>query len=120
MLWHVFSNLVNNAIKFRRRDGQPHIAVHAAVEGDRVVVRVEDDGIGLSAEELAKVFTRFYQVTASAEGSGVGLNICKRIAEDLGGRIRMESPGKGKGSTVVVELPLGPTAPASQTGGSRA
>jgi len=107
MLWHVFSNLVNNAIKFRRREGTPHIAVRAAVEGQRVVVRVEDDGIGLTAEELEKVFTRFYQSTASSEGSGVGLSICKRITEDLGGRIRMESPGKGQGSTVVVDFPVG-------------
>jgi signal transduction histidine kinase len=107
MLWHVFSNLVNNAIKFRRREGQPHIAVRAAVVGDRVVVRVEDDGIGLSPEELAKVFTRFFQVTAATEGSGVGLSICKRITEDLGGSIRMESPGRGRGATVIVEFPLG-------------
>jgi len=107
MLWHVFSNLVNNAIKFRRRDGQPHIAVRAAVEGQRVVVRVEDDGIGLSAEEQAKVFTRFFQVTAATEGSGVGLSICKRITEDLGGTIRVESPGKGLGCTAIVELPVG-------------
>jgi signal transduction histidine kinase len=106
MLWHLFSNLVNNAIKFRRREGVPHIALRAVAEGGQVVVRVEDDGIGISAGDLAKVFTRFYQGTASTEGSGVGLSICKRIAEDLGGRIRMESGGPGKGATVVVELPL--------------
>ena len=105
MLWHVFSNLVNNAIKFRRREGQPHIAVRAAVEGERVTVRVEDDGIGVSAEEQEKVFTRFYQGTASTEGSGVGLSICKRITEDLGGRIRMESPGKGQGMHVRRRVP---------------
>lgn len=107
MLWHLFSNLVNNAIKFRRQEGQPHITVRAAVEGERVTVRVEDDGIGVPVEEQEKVFTRFYQGTASTEGSGVGLSICKRITEDLGGRIRMESPGKGQGCTFVVELPLG-------------
>lgn len=107
MLWHVFSNLVNNAIKFRRREGQPHISVVAAVEGSWVSVRVQDDGIGVSPEEQEKVFTRFYQGTASSEGSGVGLSICQRITEDLGGRIRMESPGPGKGSTFIVELPLG-------------
>jgi len=107
MLWHVFSNLVNNAIKFRRREGQPHIAVRAAIGGRWASVRVEDDGAGVPAEELDKVFTRFYQGTAASEGSGVGLSICKRITEDLGGRIRMESPGKGQGCTVIVELPLG-------------
>lgn len=106
MLWHVFSNLVNNAIKFRRKEGQPHIAVRAAAGNGRVIVRVEDDGIGLSVDERRKVFTRFYQVTASTEGSGVGLNICKRITEDLGGTIRVESPGKGRGTTVSVEFPL--------------
>ena len=52
----------------------------------------------MPADELGKVFTRFYQGTASTEGSGVGLNICKRITEDLGGRIRMESPGPGQGT----------------------
>jgi len=106
MLWHVFSNLVNNAIKFRRREGQPHISVTAMVKGAWVTVRIEDDGIGVSPEEQPKVFTSFYQSTASSEGSGVGLSICKRITEDLGGRIRMESPGPGKGSTFIVELPL--------------
>ncbi len=107
MLWHVFSNLVNNAIKFRRREGQPHIAVRATIEGKWVSVHVEDDGIGVAPEEQGKIFTRFYQGTASTEGSGVGLSICQRITEDLGGRIRMESGGLGKGCTFIVELPLG-------------
>jgi len=107
MLWHVFSNLVNNAIKFRRREGQPQIAVRATVAGSWVSVRVEDNGGGVPADELGKVFSRFYQGTAASEGSGVGLSICKRITEDLGGRIHMESAGIGQGCAVVVELPLG-------------
>jgi signal transduction histidine kinase len=107
MLWHVFSNLVNNAIKFRRREGQPHIVIRAAAVGTWASVRVEDDGLGVTAAELEKVFNRFYQGTAASEGSGVGLSICKRITEDLGGRIRMDSAGIGKGCTVIVDLPLG-------------
>jgi signal transduction histidine kinase len=107
MLWHVFSNLVNNAVKFRRKEGQPRIVVRAELAGGRVVVRVIDNGLGVRAEDRERVFTRFYQATASTEGSGVGLSICKRIVEDLGGTIRLESEGKGKGCTAVVELPLG-------------
>jgi PAS domain S-box-containing protein len=105
MLWHVFSNLVNNAIKFRRKEGAPRIRVVGELAGDRVAVRVEDNGIGLSPEQRGKIFSSFYQATASTEGSGVGLSICKKIVEDLGGSIRLESPGLGEGSTVTVELP---------------
>jgi PAS domain S-box-containing protein len=107
MLWHVFSNLVNNAIKFRQKGVPPRIVVRAAATGAHAVVTVEDNGIGLPPAELERVFTRFYQVTASSEGSGVGLSICKNIVTDLGGSIRLTSAGPGQGTTVEVALPLG-------------
>ncbi len=107
MLWHVFSNLVNNAIKFRRETA-PSIAVSSRWTDSEVQVRIADNGVGLSGEQREKAFSRFYQVTASSEGSGVGLSIARRIIEELGGSIGLESPGPGRGTTAVVSLPLKP------------
>lgn len=106
MLWHVFSNLLNNAIKFQKGPTGGGIAVTLAVEGDEAVVRVRDEGIGLAPEELSKVFEKFYQATASAPGSGVGLTICRMIVEGVGGRIGFESAGRFAGATAVVRLPV--------------
>jgi len=105
MLWHVFSNIINNAIKFRR-DGVPgRICIAAERSGDETLIRFADNGIGLEPEDREKVFSRFYQASASREGSGVGLTICKKIVEGLGGRIRLDSGGKDQGATVTVTLP---------------
>jgi len=106
MLWHVLSNLLSNAIKFQRRKGAAEIAISAHTQAEHVVVTVEDNGVGMSREVQEKIFSRFFQASASVEGSGVGLTICKRIVEGLGGSIRMESKGIGLGSTVEVRLPL--------------
>ena len=85
MLWHVFSNLVQNAVNFRGAQ-YPEIRIAARSEGGEVEVRVADNGRGMQPEELEKAFSRFYQSTASTEGSGVGLTICRRITRDLGGQ----------------------------------
>jgi PAS domain S-box-containing protein len=106
MLWHVFSNLINNAIKFRSGDGKAAISIRAALQDGNVLITIRDNGVGLSMEELEKVFSRFYQATSSVEGTGVGLTICKMIVEGLGGKIRLESEGQGKGTSAVVELPV--------------
>jgi PAS domain S-box-containing protein len=106
MLWHVLSNLLSNAIKFQRREGLPKISISARTQNEHVIVKIEDNGIGMSREVQERIFSRFFQATASIEGSGVGLTICKRIVEELGGSIRMESKGIGLGSAVEVTLPM--------------
>lgn len=106
MLWHVFSNLVNNAMKFRRHDVPIRVAISAEIRENEVIVRVADNGIGILPGEEEKIFEHFYQRTSSSEGSGVGLAICRRIIKDLGGRIWMESEGRDKGVTARVALPL--------------
>jgi signal transduction histidine kinase len=102
----VLTNLVSNAIKFTPSGGS--VSVLAADEGERVRVSVQDTGIGISEEELAKVFQRFYQVDSSAtrsyRGAGLGLTICKFIVEYHHGRIWAESQ-VGKGSTFSFTLP---------------
>jgi PAS domain S-box-containing protein len=106
MFWHAFSNIINNAIKFRRQDVPLEIAISARPQGGNVLVEISDNGIGLEEGNREKVFNRFYQVTASSEGSGVGLAISRRIIEDLGGRIWIDSEGVGRGAKVSITLPL--------------
>jgi signal transduction histidine kinase len=107
MLWHVFSNLVNNAIKFRTKLVRPSVSIRAAVQDGRALVLISDNGIGLEPDEKERVFERFYQASAAFEGSGVGLTIARKIVEDLGGTIRVDSAGREKGVLVTVILPLG-------------
>jgi PAS domain S-box-containing protein len=111
MLWHLFSNLVNNAVKFQREGVRGKITVSISTEDGEARVEVRDNGIGMAGEEMPKAFSRFYQRSTASEGSGVGLTICRMIAEGLGGGIRLESDGRGKGTLAIVTLPLteGPT-----------
>ena len=121
LLWHVFSNLLNNAVKYRSRSGPCEIRVDAVREGPWAVVRLRDNGIGLTPEQLELVFERFYQASASSEGAGVGLSICARAVEAMGGTIALQSAGLGAGSTAVVRLalsrnPAAVAAPGAATG----
>jgi len=105
MLWHVFSNIIDNAIKFRRGDEPSKISVTAELRDGNVLIQVSDSGIGLEKSEVPKLLKRFYQASPSTEGSGVGLAISRRIVEDHGGKIWVDSEGLGKGATVSVMLP---------------
>lgn len=107
MLWHVFSNLVNNAIKYRSGE-RARIDISMEMTDGKVLTRIVDNGVGLSEENQAKAFERFYQASTSAEGIGLGLSISKRIIERFGGSICLESEGRGQGTTAAVALPLAP------------
>lgn len=104
MLWHVFSNVVNNAVKYRGK-ADPLIAMRVRAAGGTVTVTIADNGVGLTPAEAAHAFERFYQASSSMEGIGVGLNISRIILEQFGGAIRIESAGKGRGATVIVTMP---------------
>ena len=106
MLFHVFSNIVNNAIKYRSREAAPRIHAGVTLQSATARVIIEDNGLGLAPENVERVFDRFYQVSASADGTGVGLTIAKIITEDLRGKIWVESDGRGKGTRVFVQMPL--------------
>jgi PAS domain S-box-containing protein len=106
MLWHAISNVLGNAVKFHGKTDRPVIAVTLAAEDGGATIVIRDNGIGLTEEQKGRVFERFYKGYSVIEGSGVGLNITKRIVEDLGGSIALESDGEGKGATVVMHLPL--------------
>ncbi|MBJ6724735.1 PAS domain-containing sensor histidine kinase [Geomonas sp. Red875] len=105
----VFANLIGNAVKFTPRRGS--ISVEAAVRDASLQVVVTDTGIGIPAEELPKVFNKYFRSSAAQgfKGTGLGLTISKAIVEAHGGTISVES-GAGQGSRFTVVLPL--TAPA--------
>ncbi len=100
----VLTNLVANAVKYGA--GKP-IEVQVRAEGGRAVVEVRDGGIGISPEELPRLFGRFERAAPGRNygGLGLGLWISRQIVELHGGRIRVDSE-PGRGSTFTVELPL--------------
>jgi signal transduction histidine kinase len=104
----VLTNLLTNALRYTPVPGRVEIALEWA--GDRVAFRVRDTGVGLSPEQLAHVFDRFYRVDKSRSravgGSGIGLTIAKALAEAMGGRLTAQSPGLGRGSTFTFSLPV--------------
>ncbi len=106
----VLSNLLNNAAKY-----SPHgsdIFIDAEREGDVVKIRVSDTGIGMSAETLARAFDLFAQADGASGkaqgGLGIGLTLVRRIVEMHGGHVEAASAGLGKGSELVVRLPVVP------------
>jgi signal transduction histidine kinase len=102
----LFQNLIDNALKYRSDEG-PRIKISAKQDGGRCEIFVEDNGIGFEqqyAEQIFKPFRRLHS-RKEYEGTGVGLAICRKIAEQHGGSIRAESE-PGKGSRFVVALPV--------------
>ncbi len=111
-LEQVFGNLLNNASKFTLKGG--HLWVTAELGTDGVVVRVRDDGIGMSPETLPRVFDLFVQADRSSDrargGLGIGLTVVQRLVELHGGSVEAHSAGPGQGSELVVRLPVSPPA----------
>jgi signal transduction histidine kinase len=108
----VLTNLISNAIKYSPQDSEVALAV--TQQGDRVRLSVRDQGIGIPAEEQARLFEPFYRATNASvrnyPGVGLGLHITRELVERHGGRIWVES-AEGEGSTFVVELPVATPSP---------
>lgn len=104
-MMHVWTNLIDNAIKFDSYGGS--IRLRLKKDGERVRFTVSDTGPGITPEEQSRIFTKFYQVDSShkEEGNGLGLALVKRIVTSSGGNISVESE-LGAGATFTVELPL--------------
>ncbi|MEO5618094.1 MAG: ATP-binding protein [Candidatus Eisenbacteria bacterium] len=104
------SNLMNNAIKFSSPNGR--IEIRVIRDGGQAVVQISDNGLGIPVEMLDRIFEPFNQVdsslTRSHGGLGIGLTLVRRLALMHGGSVVAESPGRGRGSTFTLRLPLIP------------
>lgn len=103
----VFTNLVGNALQYTPAGGQ--VTILSSRNQDEVHISVVDNGIGIPADHLPHLFTRFYRVDKSRSrqaggGSGIGLTIARHLVEAHGGRIWAESGGEGLGSSFTLSL----------------
>jgi len=114
-LAQVLLNLLSNAVKYNRDGGR--VTVAWRIVDDNVELRVSDTGPGIRPEQLSRLFTPFDRLDAgeAVEGTGLGLVLCKRLAEAMGGRMGVESY-PGRGSTFWISLPTiqAPAAPADR------
>jgi heavy metal sensor kinase len=107
MLQRMVGNLLDNALKYTPPEGT--VTISAAVEEEQVIIRVSDTGIGISEEDLPRIFDKFYRCDTSRtqHGSGLGLSLVKAIVTSHGGTITAAS-GSGGGSVFTVTLPAMP------------
>ena len=107
-LTQIIGNLLNNACKYSDQGGR----IELIVETDKVqvVIRVQDNGIGIAADQLPRIFEMFRQVDTSLDraqgGLGIGLTLVKRLVEMHGGSIEAHSDGLARGAEFVVRLPV--------------
>jgi signal transduction histidine kinase len=108
-LFRILGNLVDNALKYSPSEGS--ITLAAGQQGEGVLISVRDHGSGIPREERDRIFERFYQVdhtsTRLVGGAGMGLYICRKAAESLGGRVWLER-SDARGSVFSLWLPLQP------------
>jgi signal transduction histidine kinase len=104
----LWAHLIENAVDYTP---QGHVVVTLDEEGDQVMARVRDTGIGISTEEMTRIFQDFYRATGAREqvefSTGLGLPIVNQIVQVYGGSVRVDS-APGEGSTFTVRLPKAP------------
>jgi CheY-like chemotaxis protein len=112
-LAQIIGNLLHNAAKFTPVGGQ--VALTAALEGDMLVIRIADNGIGIAPGSAARIFDLFAQAQHVSDrvqdGLGIGLSLVRKLVELHGGTVTVSSQGEGLGSTFEVRLPVMASAP---------
>ena len=109
-LRQLLQNLLSNAVKYTSAGGE--VRIGSALEDEKVVFTVRDSGMGIAPGDLENIFDRFWRAdqarsrTGSRPGAGLGLAICRWIAEAHGGSVEVQSK-PGRGTTFTVVLPLG-------------
>ena len=107
-LIEIVQNLVDNSAKFMGNQPTPKIEVSIRRDKDETIFFVKDNGIGIEPQYHEKIFGLFERLNPSVEGTGIGLTLVKRIVEVHGGRIWVESGGRGMGATFCFTLPVKP------------
>jgi signal transduction histidine kinase len=113
-LVQALANLLDNAVKFVRLGTSPRVVIwtEAREGGASVRVNIQDNGIGIAADQLGKVFEVFQRIDSGTEGTGIGLSIVKKAIEKMGGAVGVESK-PGEGSNFWFELPAAASQPLS-------
>lgn len=108
----VVDNLISNAVKYTPDGGRVEVRVEPG--NGRATIEVHDSGVGIPADQLGSLFSKYHRVpgqaTAGISGTGLGLMIIKEIVQAHGGTVAARSAGAGQGTVFVVDLPLGTTA----------
>jgi two-component system phosphate regulon sensor histidine kinase PhoR len=103
-------NLMDNAVKYRREEVPLKLIARTRNEGDKVIISIEDNGIGIKKENLKKIFDKFYRIPTgnvhNVKGFGLGLTYVRKIVEDHNGSIRAENGHGNKGTTFIITLPV--------------
>jgi signal transduction histidine kinase len=102
-LRRLLQNLVGNAVKFRGAE-PPRVEVSALADAEHWVITVRDNGVGVDPEHAGRIFAMFARLNGGADGTGIGLAVCRRVVEAHGGRIWVE-PAAGGGSAFRFTLP---------------
>ncbi len=101
----ILQNLLENAVKYRKRDDSDHtIVMRSFVSEGRVIIKVTDNGIGMNKDQLQNVFTASYQADRSSEGHGMGMYLARKNARNMGGELNVTSR-PGEGTTFTLDLP---------------
>jgi len=100
------TNLLANGIKYADTSKpHPSLTIKGRVKNNTLIISIEDNGIGISADKLPKLFQMFYRATETESGSGLGLYIAKEAVEKLNGQIKVKSISR-KGTTFMIRVPL--------------
>ena len=99
----VIYNLVSNAIKFRSANRRPEILITTENKNDFIIITVKDNGSGIEEAMLESIFSKYYRIENSIEGTSIGLYLVKEIVTNAGGKIELKSV-QGKGSEFRVYL----------------
>ena len=87
----IIYNLLNNAIKFKSPERKPEIFIRTTREKHSIILSVKDNGIGIDDTNQKEIFSKYYRIDSSIEGSGIGLHLVKELVTNAGGKISMES-----------------------------
>lgn len=100
----IFNNLLENAVRYRKKTGTLQISIDVRTSDESAVITLKDNGIGIRKDILPNVYTMFYRGTGESQGSGLGLYIVKEIVDKLKGSIAITSAA-GEGTTVTLTIP---------------